>query len=233
MYGQEIYNERGNLLFNPYESSLMYVGKMFVQSEYMDVMGIPRSENACLFFKGNDPLSYLETGYESDINLRVRIRKSSQWGYLSSGWVYVFLKPNSIPFNSYGLAVYGEDGALTYHSATPPLQISYVFNNVSAVGEERDSTGNVAIMSQLFGGSRVEVDTGGIDKIYKVSAIRTYCYSNGSNSKVGVEQMATNIGGSGSSNTWITFTAGEIVNLVGIDTDFYDQFDNLGNYPFN
>lgn len=233
MYGHEIYNERGSLIFNPYESSLMYVGKIFVESDYVDVMNIPRSENTCLFFKGNDPLSYMETGYESDINLRVRIKQYSQWGAPSSGWVYVFLKPNSIPFNSHGLAVYGQDGSLTYHSSAPPLQVSYVFNNVSAHGEERNSTGNVAIMAQLFGNSREEVDTGGIDRIYKVSVLRTYCYSNGANSKVGVEKMATNIGGSGSSNTWITFTAGEIVNLVGIDTDFYDQFDNLGNYPFN
>lgn len=235
MYGHEIYNENGNLLFNPYESSLMYVGKIFVQGEYTDVMGIPKSENACLFFKGDDPMSFMETGFVSDINLRVRIREggSSSTDQPSSGWVYVFLKPTSIPFDSYGLAVYGQDGSLTYHSTTPPLQVSYVFNNVSAYGEDRDSTDNVAILAQLFGDSRENVNTGGVDPIYRVSNVRSYCYSNGANSKVGVRPMAKTFAGGGSSNTWISFTAGEIVNLVGIDTDFYDQFDNLGTYPFN
>lgn len=235
MYGHEIYNERGNLLFNQYEESLMYVGKMFVQGEYTDVMGIPKSENACLFFKGDDPMSFMETGFSGDVNLRVRIRKggTSSTDQPSSGWVYVFLKPTSIPIDSYGLAVYGQDGLLTYHSTTPPLQVSYVFNNVSAVGEERNSSGNVAILTQLFGNSRVEVNQGGVDKVYKFSYIRNYCYSNGANSKVGIEQMAENFAVGGSANTWISFTAGEIVNLVGIDTDFYDQFDNLGTYPFN
>ena len=234
MYGHEVYTSNGKLLLNPYEESLMYWGRKYITPQSLEiwtsVFNIPRSENACLFFKGDGGDTYLHTGFSNQTNIQVQVRKvTTNAPAPAGGWVYVFVRPTSIPLEGYGSAFYGEGGRLQYHTTRPPLQVRDILSGLSIeAGEVRNVPQGSAVLVKKFGTSRSLENPNSPDSIYRSTSYHAISYNSGT--EVGIGRAVEGFVRGGSPNTWTNFNSGSIVSVPTIDTNFYNQINSRGGY---
>lgn len=142
-FGISVTNPRGSVMFNDREMSFLYLGKVRFtynagSSTIIKPFNIPSNMPFMAFVHGlgngsstaaHGPILTVRDGY-------IAFTEATETQTSYSCDIYLFVPAKAIPTPSWGIAVYKQNGQVTYHSGRPLLQIDS-FASISVTGGGR------------------------------------------------------------------------------------------------
>lgn len=227
-YGLDIINADGVAFLGDEEDTMMYYGRMYVDSNWKSVFDIPSGINVALFFCGDLKGMVLDQRYSNGI-LQARVLKEGVTNPISSsnaGEIYVFVHSVDYPRDAYtyGLEIYKANGDIQYFGAASAMKFQTIITDLYAWdSESSDLTTRPAVLTMYTGTSGTGASPNNIEWSNYTTA---WLHS------AGVWRIATNSVFEAFDDFPIptSFAMGQYINVPSIDTEFFDNLPIRGNW---
>lgn len=226
-YGFRLLTASGNEFLGVDESTYMYWGKVTVSgTDVITPFNLPTSIPIEVYYYCNQTDVFMKKGQSSFLHTLEVIRGNTEIpiSNTATGTAYIFVRPSDIPIESYGLALYKENGSLQWHSSRPPMS----FSHTATVNATRLSSNNVGAISAIpitNLGHSAEAEPNNKTNLW---------FTNLASSSYGGVNTVSVVGEfislEDTPQIYHTTPLGAIIRVGCITTSYFDSISNIANY---